>query len=107
MGVHLVGNAGASFGKVQLELQNPWALAFYIIGVLCASVHLSYGLWLFAAKWGITTGPKARRRFAYACAAICLFFLAIGYAALYSFLRWPQQPVTPAAHVAEQARLIR
>jgi len=107
MGVHLVGNAGASFGKVQLELQHPWALAFYIVGVLCASVHLSYGLWLFAAKWGITTGPKARRRFAYACVAICLFFLAIGYAALYSFLRWPQQPVTPAAHVAEQARLIR
>ena len=58
MGTHLVGNAAASFGKVQMELQHPWALAFYVIGILCASVHLSYGLWLFAAKWGITSGPQ-------------------------------------------------
>jgi succinate dehydrogenase / fumarate reductase cytochrome b subunit len=105
MGTHLVGNAAASFGKVQLELQHPWALAFYVIGILCASVHLSYGLWLFAAKWGITTGPKGRRRFAYVCVGVCLFFLTIGYVALYSFLAWPQQPVTPAVHAVEQAVL--
>jgi succinate dehydrogenase / fumarate reductase cytochrome b subunit len=102
MGVHLVGNAAASFGKVQLQLHHPWALALYIIGVLCASVHLSYGLWLFAAKWGVITGEKGRRRFAYACVGVCLMFLAIGYAALFSFGRWPQQPVSPAAGVAEQ-----
>ena len=107
MGVHLVGNAAAAFGKVQLELHNHWALAFYIVGVLCASVHLSYGLWLFAAKWGITSGVKGRQRFAYACVAICLFFLVIGYVALYWFLRTPQQPVTPAAPAAEQALLNR
>lgn len=108
MGVHLVGNAAASFGKVQLELHNPWALTAYIIGVLCASVHLSYGLWLFAAKWGITTGAQARRRFAYVCAAVCLFFLTLGATALYSFLQTPQQPVTaPESHAAEQAWLNR
>jgi succinate dehydrogenase / fumarate reductase cytochrome b subunit len=106
MGVHIVGNAGAAFGKVQLELQHPWAVAAYVIGILCASVHLSYGLWLFAAKWGITTGPQGRRRFGFACAGICVLFLVIGYASLYSFFKWPQQPVTPpAAHVTESATM--
>jgi len=108
LGVHLPGNAAAAFGKVQLEFQDTYAVAFYVVGVLCASVHFAYGIWLFAAKWGITTGDKGRRNFAYACAAIGLLFLVIGYAALYSFFRWPQQPVTePAAHAAEQAFLRR
>jgi len=108
LGVHLVGNAGAAFGKVQLELNHPWALAAYVVGVFCASVHFSYGIWLFAAKWGITTGAQGRRRFGYVCAAVCLFFLVLGYAALYSFLRTPPQPVTaPESPVAEEARLHR
>jgi succinate dehydrogenase / fumarate reductase, cytochrome b subunit len=93
MGEHLVGNSGAAFAKVQMELQNPWSLAFYVVGVLCASVHFSYGLWLFAAKWGITSGARSRRRFAFACVAICLLFLFMGYTSMYSFLRFPPQPV--------------
>ncbi len=31
--------------------------------------HFAYGIWLFAAKWGITPGDKARQRFGYVCAA--------------------------------------
>lgn len=108
LGVHLPGNAAAAFGKVQLEFQHPYAVAFYVIGVLCASVHFSYGLYLFAAKWGITTGEKGRRKFAYACAAICVLFLVIGYAAMYAFFKFPPQPVTePASHQAVQALLQR
>ncbi len=102
LGAHIVGNAAAGFGKVQLELQNPWALAFYVIGIGCASIHLAYGLWLFAAKWGITTGEKGRRRFGYACAAVGLFFLVIGYASLFAFFKWPQQPVSPSQHEVGQ-----
>ncbi len=104
MGVHIVGNAAAGFGKVQLEMQHPWAVAFYVVGILCASVHFAYGLWLFAAKWGITTGEKGRQRWGYACVAIGVLFLVVGYAALYAFFKFPQQPVNPpAAHAAEQA----
>ena len=107
LGVHIVGNAAAAFGKVQMEFQNPWSLAFYIIGVLCASVHFCYGLWLFAAKWGITTGVKGRRNFGVVCAALCLFFLMLGYSAMLAFLTTPQQPVTPAAHTTERSALVR
>jgi succinate dehydrogenase / fumarate reductase, cytochrome b subunit len=93
MGAHMVGNPGIAFGKVQMEFQHPWSVAFYTVGILCASVHFSYGLWLFAAKWGITAGAKGRRRFAYACAAICLLLLVLGYSAMYSFFKYPMQPM--------------
>ena len=32
--------------------------------------HFAYGVWLFAAKWGITPGETARRRFGYVCVAL-------------------------------------
>jgi succinate dehydrogenase / fumarate reductase cytochrome b subunit len=81
-------------------------VAAYVIGILCASVHFSYGLWLFAAKWGITTGEKGRRNFGAVCAAICLLFLVLGYSAMYSFLTTPQQPIPePGSHMATQAQL--
>ena len=62
-GVHLMGGGySAAFWKVQHEFQNPWAVAAYVIGIIAASWHFSYGLWLFAAKWGITVGEKARKK---------------------------------------------
>ena len=33
---------------------------FYLVGIVCASWHFAYGLWLFAAKWGITQGDRSR-----------------------------------------------
>ena len=61
-GVHLLAHPAAAFGKVQAEFQSPWAVAFYAVGIVCASWHFAYGLWLFAAKWGITTGDGARQQ---------------------------------------------
>jgi len=104
---HIVGNPGVAFPKVQMELAHPWSLAAYIVGIVCASVHFGYGIWLFAAKWGLTTGPKSRKRFAYVCALICLGFIFMGFAALYSFRKTPQLPLPAADHPAEQALLNR
>lgn len=92
-GVHILSHPEAAFGKVQAEFQNPWALAFYAVGILCASWHFAYGLWLFAAKWGITSGDSARRRFGYVCVAIGVVFVAVGAATMYSFLATPLQPM--------------
>ena len=106
LGVHLVGGGYANaFGKVQAQLAVGYAVAFFVIGILCASVHFSYGIWLFCAKWGITAGERGRRNAGYVCAAICLVFLAPGYLAMYSFLTTSPQPVN--AHPAEQALVNR
>ena len=92
-GIHLLTHPGAAFGKVQTEFQSPWAVVFYAVGILCASWHFAYGLWLFAAKWGITTGDGARRKFGYVAVVIGLIFVAVGAATMYSFLNTPLQPV--------------
>jgi succinate dehydrogenase / fumarate reductase cytochrome b subunit len=94
-GVHILTYPDAAFGKVQLEFQHTWAIAFYAIGIFCASWHFAYGLWLFAAKWGITTGDAARRRFGYVCFAIGLLFITVGALTMRSFLNTPLQPVGP------------
>jgi succinate dehydrogenase / fumarate reductase cytochrome b subunit len=91
-GVHLLSHPASAFGKVQAEFQNPWAIAFYAVGIVCASWHFAYGLWLFAAKWGITTGEGARRKFGYVCFVIGLVFILVGAATMYSFLNTPLQP---------------
>jgi succinate dehydrogenase / fumarate reductase cytochrome b subunit len=98
-GVHLLTYPGSAFGKVQNELiGHPAYFAFYIIGIVCASWHFAYGLWLFAAKWGITQGDIARRRFGYVCFVIAVLFIGVGFATLYSFRSTPQQPFQPAAN---------
>ena len=105
-GVDLHVYAGASFGKVQAELFSPPLLAFYVVGLVCASWHFAYGIWLFAAKWGITSGDAARSRFLKVCLAFFLVMSVVGLGSLYSFrARFPQQPTDPVgAQAVEEAK---
>ena len=86
-GIHLLTHSQAAFHKVQAELQNPWALAAYVVGIVAASWHFAYGLYLFCAKWGITVSERSRRRFCIVCAAIAVLFIAVGLVTLSSFFR--------------------
>lgn len=96
-GIDLHEYPGASFGKVQTELFSPALLAFYAVGLICASWHFSYGIWLFAAKWGITTGDKARQRFLAVCMAFFFLMSGVGLASLYTLrARFPRQPADAA-----------
>jgi succinate dehydrogenase / fumarate reductase, cytochrome b subunit len=105
-GVDLHDHPGASFGKVQLELFNPAYFAFYVIGLLSASWHFAYGIWLFAAKWGITIGERARQRFLYVCLALFFLISGVGLASITSFRSHPQQPTDPAgAAVVEHSQM--
>ncbi|MFZ3341204.1 MAG: succinate dehydrogenase [Terriglobales bacterium] len=82
-----------AFAKVQHEFQNPWMVAFYCVGIIAASWHLSYGVWLFAAKWGIVTGEVARRRFGYLCLILGLGLILLGGMSMTGFFRTPLQPL--------------
>lgn len=88
-GTHLLTHPAAAFHKVQVEFQNPWIVAFYAVGIIAASWHFAYGLWLFSAKWGITTGDNARRRLGYVCVLIAAAFIGLGIVTMYSFLNAP------------------
>ena len=102
-GVMLPEHPGAAFAKVQHELANPWMLAVYVIAMIATTWHFAYGIWLFAAKWGITPGDRARKRFGYVCAVfgigLCLMGLASIYAVVVKYPNAPEDvlPETPAA----------
>ena len=93
-GVHLLTHNDAAFAKVQMELHSPWAIAFYMVGIVAASWHFGYGLYLFAAKWGITVSERSRKGFGVVCTGIALVFIAVGIATMSAFFK-PQWKNTP------------
>jgi succinate dehydrogenase / fumarate reductase cytochrome b subunit len=93
-GVHLLTHNDAAFAKVQMELHSPWAISFYMIGIVAASWHFGYGLYLFAAKWGITVSERSRKGFGLVCTGIALVFIAVGIATMSAFFK-PQWKNTP------------
>lgn len=93
-GIDLHEVPAQSFAKVQAEVQSPLLLAFYVVGLLAASWHFAYGIWLFAAKWGITSGEKAQRRLLRVCLGFFLLLSVVGLASLYTFRARFQQANT-------------
>jgi len=86
LGVSLPEHPYYAFAKVQHELSNPFMVAVYVIAMIAVCWHFAYGVWLFAAKWGITPGNTARRRFGYVCAALGILLAVMGIASIYAFV---------------------
>ena len=68
--------------------------AFYLLGIIAASWHFAYGLFLFAAKWGITVSDRSRKAFGYVCLGIAALFIVVGFLTLGAFFK-PQWRNTP------------
>jgi succinate dehydrogenase / fumarate reductase, cytochrome b subunit len=92
-GIDLHAYPSASFGKVQEEVFQPALFIFYVVGLVAASWHFAYGIWLFCAKWGIVSGERARKRFLIACVAFFVLLTGVGLASLTAFRSRPQQPI--------------
>jgi succinate dehydrogenase / fumarate reductase cytochrome b subunit len=82
-GVSLPEHPGLAYAKVQYELLNPWMLAIYVIAMIATCWHFSYGIWLFAAKWGITPGDNARKKFGYVCGVFGTVLCAMGLVSIF------------------------
>jgi succinate dehydrogenase / fumarate reductase cytochrome b subunit len=96
-GIHLTEHSDAAFWKVQHELSHPLALAIYVVGIVAASWHFGYGLFLFAAKWGIVTGDKARKRAQGFGIALSVVLVLAGLLSVYAFVSRPEPvPFNPA-----------
>jgi succinate dehydrogenase / fumarate reductase, cytochrome b subunit len=104
-GVDLHVYPNASFGKVQTEVFQTPLFLFYVAGLIAASWHFAYGIWLFSAKWGIVSGEKARKRFLVVCLAFFLVLTSAGLASLTSFRSRPQQPTEPGAAVMNNGQI--
>jgi succinate dehydrogenase / fumarate reductase, cytochrome b subunit len=98
-GVHLMdGGYQYAFSKVWYDFQSPWVVAFYLIGIVAASWHFAYGVWLFAAKWGLTVGDKARRKFGYVCFGLAVLLVGIGVWTITGFVSTPADQVPYVQH---------
>jgi len=86
MGVMLPENPYYAFIKVHNAVSNPVVFAFYALGMVAVCWHFAYGIWLFAAKRGITSGTVARKRFGYVCAALALGLMVLGLTSLWAFV---------------------
>ena len=86
LGADLPDHPGMAFAKVQHELANPIMLAVYIIAMIAICWQFAYGIWLFAAKWGITSGEKARKRFGWVCLAFGVALTVFGLASIWAFI---------------------
>jgi len=91
-GAHIVGNYYIAFSKVQHSIARPEVHAFYIVGLLAASFHFAYGVWLFACKWGLTPGRQAQRKLFWASMALFAGLSGAGLASLRSFSTAPLEP---------------
>ena len=99
MGVHLMGGGyNNSFSKVWFDFQYPWTVAIYVIGIVAASWHFSYGVWLFAAKWGLTVGDRARRKFGFVCLGLAIALVGVGLWSVTGFVRTPADQVPWVEH---------
>ncbi len=105
-GIHLLTHNDAAFSKVQMEFQHPWAIAFYMVGIIAASWHFGYGLFLFAAKWGITVSQRSRKAFGLVCTGITLVFITVGILTMSSFFKpqWKNTPEHLPGWQAEQSQ---
>ena len=114
MGVDLPNHPAAAFWKVQHELANPWILVFYVVAMIAVCWHFAYGVWLFAAKWGITPGERARRRFGWVCVAGGVLLAAMGLASIRAFVsqKYANAPENPTLSyqgpgIREQLSVVR
>jgi len=104
-GIDLHAYPNASFGKVQSEVLQAPLFLFYVAGLIAASWHFAYGIWLFSAKWGIVSGEKARKRFLALCLVFFFVLTGAGLASLTSFRSRPQQPVEPGGAITRNQQL--
>ena len=91
-GVDLHEAAAQSFFKVQNEVHSTGLFIFYVIGLIAASWHFAYGIYLFCAKWGIVTGDHAQRRLLRLSLLFFLVLTVTGLVSLYTFRTRFQQP---------------
>lgn len=74
------------YSMMRTYLHLPYILAFYILGVVCASFHIGNGLFNFFYKWGISVSEGSQTFMMVLSWVIALVFAAMGINALLGFL---------------------
>ena len=75
----------STYDTVYADLQNPWYLAFFVVGILASSFHLGVGVWNFLCKWGLAATVRAQRAAGQLGVVVGFTFSLVGILILISF----------------------
>jgi succinate dehydrogenase / fumarate reductase, cytochrome b subunit len=75
----------STYDTVYNDLQNPWYLLFFVVGILASSFHLGVGIWNFLCKWGLAATVRAQRAAGQLGTLVGISFSVIGILILISF----------------------
>lgn len=75
-----------NYDMVANIVDNPFMLAFYIVGILSTVFHFANGLWSFLVSWGITITPRSQRISTYVTLGIFVALSVVGIRAITAFL---------------------
>lgn len=78
--------AEVNFQMMENILDNPFMVAFYIVGVLAAIFHFANGLWSFCVSWGIAVSPRSQQIVTYATLFVFVALSVIGMRSIFAFL---------------------
>lgn len=84
-GVSVPDNPYLAYDKMAQMMANPWIFLFFLVGITFTCYHFAYGLFLFAAKWGITVGNRARQKWGIVCWIIGIGLSYVGIASALAF----------------------
>ncbi len=80
-----VTHGRSTYANVAEDMQNPWYLAFFVVGILASSFHLGAGIWNFLCKWGLAATVKAQQAAGRFGAVVGVAFSLVGILIVLSF----------------------
>ena len=90
------GNAdNIRYAAMHTYFSYPIWFLVYAVGILCASYHLSYGVWNFCIRWGITISERAQAKVQKFSFAMFVVVTLLGWGALVGFII-PKYSATPS-----------
>lgn len=78
--------AEVNYQMMENIFENPFMIAFYIVGVISAIFHFANGLWSFFVSWGITVTPRSQLISTYVTLGIFIALSIVGVRAIFAFV---------------------
>lgn len=74
------------YAGMHMYFSHWYWLLLYMVGILFASYHLSYGIWNFCIRWGITISERAQIKVQKFAFGMFIVVTLLGWSALVGFL---------------------
>jgi len=77
---------GGNYDMMADIVSNPAMLAFYIVGIIAATFHLSNGIWSFLVSWGITQSKQSQKVATWVTMIFFVLLSVVGVMAILAFV---------------------